>query len=316
MKISQNENKVILAVDPFVNRPQNLLVAKQSLQTWRKQGSIRVLPVSLVSSKDLQMSNAMIAPWGERLQQLTEGTVKPFLKSLHLKNMAEPRVIMSSSKSHSLKDFVEFAKKQQAQMIVTTTHDKYSSDKNRIGKFTQKLIELSEIPVLTVRPTTQIPGKFSRILFPTDFSKQSRKAFKKALIFANNLKAKIVIYHNIYEPVLPAAEFTGVAVGQYEVLASYSDELHRMEKTNAEKWILLAKKAGVKAEYQGQRADFSLSKSILKAALAEKVHMIVLGIESHRLLRTILKSSVREVVSSSNCPVLVINSGVGETLKN
>lgn len=307
LKNSKSQNNIVWAIDPLTKSQKNLARAKKIIQAWQPQKSLQVKPVSLVTPDDLRLPVAFMAPWGAKLQELTEKAIKPFLSSLRLKNMAEPAVIMCTAKD-AIEEFLSFAKNQKAQMILTMTHDRDSFDKNRIGKFTQKLIEKSSIPVLTVRPTTNVPEKIKKILYPTDFSKASKGSYIKAVKIAKSLQSNIVIFHNIYEPVLPAAEFTGVIINNVEILKTYTEEYSRSQNLEAEKWIEIAKREGVKAEFRAARADFSLCKSILSAALKERVHLIILGIESHPFMRAVLKSSTREVISFSNRPVLIINN--------
>lgn len=308
MKDSLLSNSVIWAVDPLIKSAKNLMVVKAALQTWQRQDPIKIKPLSVITSQELRLPLSLMAPWGEKLQALTENAVKPFLKSLHIKNLAEPGVVMVSSKSDSIVEFLTYARKSKARMILTLTHERSGFDRNRIGKFTQKLIEKSSIPVLTIRPSTEIPKKISRILYPTDFSKASKASYLKAIGIAQKLNSSIVIFHNIYDPVLPAAELTGVPINQFEVLKAYSQEYARKQKSDSEKWIRLAQEKGVKAEFHGERADFSLSKSILKAAQKQNAHLIILGIESHPLMRAVLKSSTREIISVSKRPVMVIKN--------
>ena len=316
MKNASTESNVIWAIDPLVANAQKLMNSKKALQALQKKKPFRILPVSLLTSDDLHLPLSLMAPWGEKLQELAENVVRPFLKSLSLKNIAEPGIIMGTSKNHSIDDFLMYAKSQKAQMIVTTTHEKGGAEKNRIGKFTQKLIEKSTIPVLTVRPNTTVSQEISKILYPTDFSAASKKSYLKTIQFAKKLKAKIIIYHNIYEPVIPSAEFTGIAIQSSEILREYSKEFSKNLKARAEKWIKMASEEGVRAEFKGVRANFSLSKSILAAAQKERVHLIALGIESHPLMRAFLGSSTREVIANSPKPVLILNSKIKTVKKS
>ena len=308
MKKLDKQKIIIWPIDPLATNIKSLENAKQVIRTWQQQNSFQIRPVSIVTPSDLHLPWSLMAPWGEKLKELTENAIKPFLKSLTLKNLCEPQVICSSARKDSMDEFLVYAKKQKAHLIVATTHERGSYDKNRIGKFTQKLIEKSSIPVLTVRPSSKIPARIASILYPTDFSKTSKKSYVRTIEIAKMLKSKIIIFHNIYEPVMPAAEITGVMIEKVEGLKNYVENYYRKQKKNAEKWIQMAKDAGVIAEYRGLRADFSLSKSILSAALEEDTHMIVLGIESHPFMRAVLKSSVREIISCSARPVLIINS--------
>lgn len=303
-------SKLIWAVNPLTTNADNLKNAKKLIGLWQKNKKAKILPVSLLTPDDVHLPLSMMVPWGEKLQSLAQNAVKPFLKSQHISHMQEPGVIMGSSKSSGIDDLLAYAKDQKAQWIVTTTHENPTAEKSRISKFTQKLIEKSKIPVMTVRPNTRMPNKISKILYPTDFSTVSKKSYIKAIEAAKRLNAKIILYHNIYEPVLPAAEFTGVSIESAEVLREYSKQFKKSLDQKTEKWIEMAKKHNVQAECVLARANYSLSKAIISAAQNNKAQMIAFGIESHPIMRTILGSTVREVIVSATQPVLILNSKV------
>lgn len=304
------EPTLIWAIDPLIKNSRKLESTKRAVSAWRKKRNVAVMPVSILFPEDFNLPISAMAPWGEKLQTLTEKAIKPFLKSLQVKNMLEPGVLVSPSKSESVGTFLNYAKKQSAKLIMTSTHEARSDGKFRIGNFTQKLIEKSPIPVLSIRSTSEVPVAFSRIIFPTDFSDASEKSFKTLISIAKELDASIVVYHDIQDPVLPAAEFTGIPETRYEVISHYARELEKHEQSQSKRWKKLADNAGLEFAYRSERSTHSLSQSILTAARKEKADMIAMGIESHPFVRAFLGSSVREVIVQSAKPVLVINSSI------
>ena len=305
--MESTSQKIIWSIDPLLRTPEKTNKARKLLIALQKLSRVEVRPVSLITPDDLKVPLKIMAPWGEKIKALTEESIQPYLKSLNVKNKAEPHVILSASRKNSIEDLIRFAVKEKTDMILATTHDRKSIEKNRIGHFTNKLIEKSPLPVLTVRPNSKIPTRVSKILFPTDFSKASRKAYADVLQFARRYGAQVIIFHNIYEPVFPAAELTGVMIESYDILKQYAEDFKREQESTSKKWIAEAKEEGVEAEYFSARAEFSLARAILNCAKKKKADMIALGVESHPVRRVVIGSALREVVANSSVPVLVLN---------
>lgn len=303
-----NNQNAIWAVDPFPKDKRFLAKAQKALTSWGKNQQLKIQPVSMVSPSDLRWPIEYMTPQEDEIHYLTQSTLKPLLRGLHMKNMKDPRIILDTSLSRwgSVDNFLKYARKQNAELIVVTTHERKGVGKFRLGGFTRTLIEKSKIPVLTVRPDSQVPTRFSRILFPTDFSKTSKQAFLKVLEIAKNLKAEIVIFHQLEIPMIWETELSGPLFPNVEPLSEYTDKITRQQKAKGETLIELAAEKNLKASFVLSEGNIALSRDILKVSKQKKTDLVVMDLQPHAMARAILGSWAREVIETSPRPVLLL----------
>jgi nucleotide-binding universal stress UspA family protein len=139
-----------------------------------------------------------------------------------------------------------------------------------------------------------------RILYATDFSSASRKAFDTALGLATALNARLVI-GSVLMPVLMIPE-------QY-IDATTIDRLDRQAREwsmqHLNRLAARARKAGVKTSVwlgDGDPAD-----QVVRASRAGKSDFIVVGTHGRRGLPKFFLGSVAErIVSTATCPVVTV----------
>ncbi len=90
---------------------------------------------------------------------------------------------------------IETAVDQDVIMIVMGKNSISSlTRKNKyIGSNTMNVVREAECPVVTIKEHTKIPGKFSRILLPLDFTRQTKKQVQKAIEFGGYFGARIYV---------------------------------------------------------------------------------------------------------------------------
>jgi nucleotide-binding universal stress UspA family protein len=308
-----NETNAVWAIDPTTNRKSHLLATRKALQAWNIDDHLNIQPISLVTPVVMNWPLEQLIPWENKLDELAEGSLKPLVKSFHMKNVADPYVAVDPSLSlkGSIKKFLSLAADEHADIIIATTHRRKGLGRYRIGSFTQGLIEKSTIPVLTVRPDSKPPVRFSTILFPTDFSKSSLRAFDRLLMIANKLRAKVILFHNAYAPILPTAEFALLPNRDKLIEDQYKQQIYTLEK-KGERWKTRAEEFSVSVDFVLQTKSFTLSRAILNVATQKHADMIALSIESHPVARSILPSATREIIESYSKPVLVLNGTAGK----
>ena len=91
-----------------------------------------------------------------------------------------------------------------ADLLVLGTHGRGGLKKLALGSVAEEVLRLASCPVLTVGPNAILPSadgvQFQTILFATDFGPACAKAFRYALSFAEDCRAKIILLH-IVDPV-------------------------------------------------------------------------------------------------------------------
>ncbi|WP_193565050.1 universal stress protein [Natronorubrum aibiense] len=93
---------------------------------------------------------------------------------------------------------LEYVDEQAVDMIVMGTHGRTGADRARLGSTTERVLALSDVPVLSVRLTddgdTPAPA-YDRIVIPTDGSDAADRAAENALEIAEKYDASVnVVY--------------------------------------------------------------------------------------------------------------------------
>lgn len=143
--------------------------------------------------------------------------------------------------------------------------------------------------------------KVKKILVPTDGSKRAELAVTPALDIARQKKARIISICVLAAP-FESSCYTGTGVAEG---AQIIEDLKKdMAMENVERVVKKAKKAGVGAK--GVVTSGSPADEILKAAVKEKVDMIVMGTKGRTGTKRVLGSVAVSVISHAPCPVLAI----------
>jgi nucleotide-binding universal stress UspA family protein len=141
-----------------------------------------------------------------------------------------------------------------------------------------------------------------RILFATDFSKASRKAFSAAVKTAKNSRAKLSIVH-VLAPFVPIAPDQYVGPETWEEI----DEQARAQATRHLKALATTSgKAGVRAKVF--LVDGTPAKEVTR--FAKKLHADLLVIGTHGrtgFAKLFLGSVASHVVATARCPVMTVH---------
>lgn len=143
--------------------------------------------------------------------------------------------------------------------------------------------------------------RIHRILFASDFSRPSRRAFVRAIEFARLTRAQLVIAH-VLSPAIPYVGDGYVSPQLYDQIAT---DLETRARKQLRQMALRAKAAGVRAGVlllEGVPPE-----RIVRAARAKRAGLIVMGTHGHTgLTRMILGSVAARVVATAPCPVLTV----------
>ena len=140
-----------------------------------------------------------------------------------------------------------------------------------------------------------------RILFASDFSKASGKAFATALDMAKTNRATLTVLH-VIAPLVP------VSPDQYvgpETWRELDQETRRWTKRKLDALTAKASKSGIKVA--GLTADGSPAQQIVRVAKSRRFDLLVIGTHGRTgLAKFFLGSVAGRVVSTSPCPVLTV----------
>ena len=196
------------------------------------------------------------------------------------------------------------ARAEEADLVVVGTRGKTGLEHVLLGSTAERIIRMAPCPVLTVPVAKQLAGEHlkatvTRMLVPVDFSDCSLDALEYGALIAQRSNTSLKLFH-VLEPVSYGLDFTLPQMAQREssktaITKRLSDFVSALTSLGLASDFLIS---------GGLPAD-----SILDAARAQSVDVIVMGTHGRRGLSHALCGSVAEsVLRRSSCPVLTVRS--------
>ena len=143
--------------------------------------------------------------------------------------------------------------------------------------------------------------RMRRILFATDLSKASAKAFATAMTLANVNRATMTIVH-VVTPLSPLAPELSNGI---ETVEELDIEMRRWARRQVAKLTEKAHKAGVRAA--GVTMEGDPARQIVRAARSKRADLVVLGTHGRTgFARFFVGSVAGRVVATAPCPVLTV----------
>ncbi len=141
-----------------------------------------------------------------------------------------------------------------------------------------------------------------RILHPSDFSRASGAAFKKAIEMAKAARGELLVVH-VLGPVVPMAAGEGyVSPKMYEDIAAST---RAWAQKQLDKLLVKARQAGVRAK--GFVLEGSAHEQIVRFARSKRADLLVMGTHGRSgLAKLFLGSVAGRVVAAAPCPVLTV----------
>ncbi len=300
--------KILWAVDAFHEKPQTQLRCFEAIT--KLFGKVP-LSVQLVAMLKLGRYNPEKLEFQEKWHDLAESAQKRLhvlTKQIKHPALLPPRLIKleGSSTAASAKEFLKFSLEEGAQLLVVSSHGRKGLDRYLLGSFAESLVLQSPIPVLVVNPNSKAKSvpRLKNILFPTDFSEGSYKAFARTVLLARALSLPVRLFHKVeyfYPEVAPAFFYPAVSG---ESVKEFRDSV----KAEAEPWIRYGTKYGVKVSFELNNSSGRTLDEIL--AMAKKLGpatMIAVASQSNKAEALLLGSLTRQLLRTATCPVFVVH---------
>ncbi len=195
---------------------------------------------------------------------------------------------------------VERATKQLGiDMIVVGTHGRSGVERLLLGSVAEEIFRRSSVPVLTIGPwaahAVHNAAKFHRILFATDFTKESLAAAPYAISMAQENQARLILVH-----VIRGGQARGDEKRAEQTIAHAMHRLLEIVPADAELWC----RPEACVQY-GSPADM-----ILDTARDRGSDLIVMGVRDatgHLGAAThVQRATAHQVVAHAMCPVLTV----------
>ncbi|MGE3262739.1 MAG: universal stress protein [Bacteriovoracia bacterium] len=303
-----SKKPVVWAIDPFEGKNAERAPLAKFLTNWTKGKSPSILPFSVISPGGLRWPVPVSYDFGRDLKAYGIKSVKKNLGQLKMTQTATPEVEVrdNSSRRELVNDVLKFAKKRKAGFIAVNTKTTASKSPFKLGGFAEAIIEQSELPILAVGPNAEVSGGIKEILFPTDLTERSHKAFVKVLGTAKDFGASV---HLLFVARNPAIPYAGMDFGAAATWVMESEALQREENRKvAEKWCREAKTMGVSCDYRMVKTFESTARAITK--FAKSKHYDLIALASYRTTKTpaLLGGTIRSVLASAETPVMEIRA--------
>jgi nucleotide-binding universal stress UspA family protein len=144
-------------------------------------------------------------------------------------------------------------------------------------------------------------SRIRRIVHPTDFSRASGAAFRKALDLAKTSKAELLVVH-VLAPTVPMVGDGYVSPEVYEDLVASA---RAYGKKNLDALVAKAKKAGVRAK--SLLLEGAPHEQIVRTARRQRADLIVMGTHGRTgLAKLFLGSVAGRVIAIAPCPVMTV----------
>lgn len=302
-------NKVVWAVDVFDKNGDSRKNAAHTLASLGRKSPLIVEPIYVLSPEQLDLSIDANPPWIKRYRPAAQSALKQMLKSLPVPGLKSPKVLVhqKASLSGTVQSLASYAKTAGVDLIAVGTHGRKGLSRFFLGSFTETLLLQTHIPVLVVGPHAQTPGDFDRILFATDFSEASEKAFTSVLNLARNLGCQVTLLHNITNPIESVVQ-SGVYLlgGVWAPVPVYLEKQEKHARRLASSWIKRAQEMKVKADLVLDLSKRETAQSIIDHAKGKNFSLIAMAAQSGPVSSGLIGSITRQVVRSASCPVWVL----------
>ena len=317
MPIQETKRQIIWAVDPFAKDIVLQESTARAIQALIKGTSTEVEPVFLAEFYPFEFANtggaliglppdrvgeatrSMQAAGQKKLDKILKRTKIPGIKPLKL--LSEPY--------HSLgltaETLVTYAKQSGADLIALSTRARKGPVRWVMGSFAETLTLNSDIPLFVVNPLWKSSATFKHILFPTDFSVESKKAFGKVLAMAKMLGSKISIFHKVAYTVGPTFDSAFMPQALYKRILREEVQARQAE---GQKWIVLANTMGVKASFTIDTQKGTTTEEAILAKAKAKPGITAMAARSGQISSAVLGSVARKMLRSSPQPVWVFHS--------
>lgn len=209
--------KIIWAVDPGVH-PRLQEAAMSAIKELAKRNQATIEPVFLL---DTFLTSTPTQTMGDAITLTRSTIVQKFKKVIERATLEDlkPLTILTGtfrSMRRNAAKLTDYAKLQNTDVIVLATHGRKGLKRWFLGSFAESMMQQSEIPLLIVNPHWKKTSDFRTILFPTDFSDESKDAYLKVVDFAKTSGSRIILFHKISLAITPELHLMLTHYPEYE----------------------------------------------------------------------------------------------------
>jgi nucleotide-binding universal stress UspA family protein len=305
--MSVEKKKILWTVDPFAKNKELQRSAAWAIKNLTQGSSSIIEPIYFFSAyittdEPLEIPRDLI----RGIQASGQKQLDEILSRIKLDGIRPLHVI--SQPYLSIREGVDLisriAKRWKADLIITSTHARKGIKRWVLGSFAETLLLHSDVPIFFVNPHWNRSSKFRHILFPTDFSQESKEAFHQVIKFTKSLGSDFTLFHTlayIWPPTMV------LSIGPAPLYTDAFGQELEARRRDASQWAEEAKKEGIQiTTYVDHKLRDSITASILKVA-KKRGGLIAMASRSGPAKTTLLGSTTRKIVRESPYPVWVLH---------
>jgi nucleotide-binding universal stress UspA family protein len=222
----------------------------------------------------------------ERMREQAVTQLTALAHSAELESMEAKTVVGEGAIGDALPNLVV---EKKIDLIVMGTHGRTGLRRLLLGSAVEAVCRVANCPVLTVGPglAPRTATTFSRILFPTDLSEDSKRILPYLRQMAEEYESEITVLHVMPEELVTNPDAAKLAEPIRNTL------IHTFEP-----------------ELSGLKVEFTIGfgetvEAVLRTARAKKADLIAMGIHNAFLPGVQLRSSTAyRIMAGAHCPVL------------
>lgn len=301
----------IWAIDPFERKAKSIQNISKAIDLFAVARNTGVLPVSVVATSDLNWPMPVLLSIKKQPAALAKQAINALVTKVSGETRMPPMIVLQpkSSRLEAAKKILQLATKNNAPLIAVNTRQTDGGNLLRMGSFAETLIAISKIPVLATNPKSKVSNRISRILFPSDLSPRSMRAFKTFLKWAKAFDAEVTlltVLDTSYQSLAFGGEW-GMGLDAALVERAFKDS-EDSRRRHGKSWQAIAKRAGVRCAFEMVKGPQSIGDAILRFSASTDFDLIAMATYRGRIEQAILGSVARDVLTGATRPVLVVNT--------
>ena len=300
--------KIVWALDPFAKDQELWSKTSDLLNFLSESSGQKIQPVYVLSPDGFNWTGDFSEPWVDKFKPMAIKAMQQVIKSIELKNCLEPEVAVHPELSlkGDVKKLIDYSRRHAAQLVVLNTHSRTGLDRFFLGSFAETAILESNLPLLIVNSQTEVTKSVKKVLFATDLSDESKKAFERILPQLQTWKASLRIFHKLPDPIEPVIQ-TGVHIagGGWVSVQQYLNKESEERMKSCEKLKEKATKLGIETSICIDESPGFVVDAIEKEAENSDSDIIALGAHSGPVSTLLIGSIGRQLVRVANRPVWI-----------
>ena len=309
MAAKRQWKRIVWAVDPFTDNPSLNKRSLAAIKAFTHGTTAAVYPAYiLVPDRVDTIASAQHLLWMKTYRKNAEDRLKRIARDAGSLTMRTAKVLENrdGSQREAVNQLIKYAKSVKADVIAVSSHSRKGLSRMLLGSFAETLLHNSPMPVIVTNPGTSRPAKTDHILFPTDFSDASHKAFPQVVALAKQRGAKLTLFHKTaseLEPFITSGIYSG---GAYIPPKMFYQQQREKVREELQHWVKLAEDKGVVTTFVVSERLGSAGDAITAVAKRKNIRLIAMSTQSGPVESFLLGSTAKNVIRSATAPVLLL----------